>query len=230
MGDDDRKSREYRSRLERRRQEISLARDAEASGAAYGMYGFLFWHPVVGRVTAIVILSISVALTIAAAKSATPYIEYTDVLQRAILVLFVIFAVIGLITSPPRAALGFEIGLFSGGLIAYCFWIGVSVWQFIVAGTFANIEILTATIVICLPLMTVVGYCCKRFSSEPLIPRSEQFFFFKSGNFTELDETPSFFNRLSGKRVGYIMVTILGLVFAALQTAWTVLDLPKLKL
>jgi hypothetical protein len=26
------------------------------------------------------------------------------------------------------------------------------------------------------------------------------------------------------------MVTILGLVFAALQTAWTVLDLPKLKL
>ena len=131
MSDDDRKSQEYQLRLQRRQEEIRAYREIEANGASYGTYGFLFWHPIAGRITAIIIVGISFVLTMAAARNAVPYIEYTDVWRRAILTLFTIFAVMGLVTPPPRAALGFELGLFSGGLLAYCLWIGVSVWQFI---------------------------------------------------------------------------------------------------
>ncbi|WP_428488334.1 hypothetical protein [Rhodopila sp.] len=230
MAEGDHKNPEYQDRLKRRQEEIRMYRDVEANGANWGTYGFLFWHPIMGRVSAIVILGIALALLIAASKNAAPYIEYTDVTRRALFALFAIFTLMGLITSPPRAALGFELGFVSGGLIAYCLWIGVSIWQFIETGGFANNQVLTATIVICSPLMMLFGYFCKTFSREPLIPRSEQWFFFKSGNLTELEDNPSLISRLSGKLLWPLIVTILGLVFAALQTAWAVFDLPRLKL
>jgi hypothetical protein len=224
------KSQEYQARLKRRQAEIDTYRHVEENGANFGTYGFLFRHPIAGRISAIVILGIALAVISAAARNAAPYIEYTDVTQRAILTLFAIFAVMGLVTSPPRAAIGFEPGLVSGGLIAYCLWIGVSIWQFIETGALAGNQVLTATIVICSPPMMLFAYFCKIFGGEPLIPHSEQWFFFKSGNLTELEDNPSLLNRLSGKLLWAFIVTILGLVFGALQTAWTIFELPRLKL
>jgi hypothetical protein len=208
----ERRSQEYQTRLKRRQEEVNAYRHVEITGAQFGTYGFLFWHPIAGRVTAIAIVGISLALIIAAAKNGAPYIEYTDVTRRGLLALFAIFAIMGLVTSPPRAALGFELGCVSGALIAYCLWLGASFWQFIETGGISNNQVLTASIVIFSPLMMIFGYFCKLFSREPLIPRSEQWFFFKSGNLTELEDGPSLLSRLSGKLLWAFIVTVLGLV------------------
>lgn len=129
MADDtgqERRTPDYQARLKRRHEEVNAYRQVEETGAQFGTYGFLYWHPIVGRVTAIAVVGISLALMIAAAKNSAPSIEYTDVTRRYLFTVFATFAIMGLVTSPPRAALGFEPGFVSGGIIAYCWWIGVA--------------------------------------------------------------------------------------------------------
>ncbi|MBN8899960.1 MAG: hypothetical protein J0H57_02920, partial [Rhodospirillales bacterium] len=107
---------------------------------------------------------------------------------------------------------------------------GASIWHFVLDGNLASNEMLSAGIVLCTPLMMVFAYLCKLFSREPLIPRGEQFFFFRSGN---LDDPPEEFS-LPDQNLGWplwpVIVTLLGLAFGAFQTAWAVFDFPRIKL
>ena len=206
---------------------LALA-ELEAIAPACNTYGYLYWSPLIGRLTAVTLTVVAFLITKYMWSHADDGISGGEIYCRGQYLLFASLGIAAIAVRPPKIGIGVIEAFVIGTMFTYVLLFLELGCKWLYSGEIADHDttLFYSIYAVLTPLLMAFICLWRGLSSEPLIPYGEQALFF-SGRMTRQ------LRRMSGSPLLpalTFVVVIITLIVNLIPIPWAIFDIPKISL